>query len=384
LSYLLIILLLASSTTLCQSTLSGHVTDAATGEPVDFATVYFDGTTVGQITDEEGHFNLSLEEIELPALLVVSHLSYQTYSQRVTEAADTLAIGLKLRARQLVGATVSERNQRESNLEEFRRLLLGGDEWGRNARILNEDVLFFERAYAPTSLSVPNAEMRQVILMRDHPGGRWNRDSSEFTFDQTTAFAAQASAPLLIELPDLGYRLQLDLTTFRTDYRSGSTGYFGYYYFRPLDGKGKKQWGKNRLRAYSGSTQEFLRHLGEGSLDSMGYVTYLRERDGLQRTVTPIDLAPNVKQSEGNRVEVIRLKDHDIAILHYTDSRGNPVPARRRKRYQPRQSSVLVTDHRCSFYSDGTIGEDCLLFGGEMGQRGLAWSLPADWAAPGD
>jgi hypothetical protein len=56
--------------------LSGRVIDAVTGEPLSGAALMIDETTIGTATASNGTFSIPLSDV--PAVLVVSHLSYQT------------------------------------------------------------------------------------------------------------------------------------------------------------------------------------------------------------------------------------------------------------------------------------------------------------------
>ncbi len=56
----LMLLSICSSQTFAQTTtVQGIITDSITGKPVEFATVRFDGTTIGRLTDEDGRFSIS-------------------------------------------------------------------------------------------------------------------------------------------------------------------------------------------------------------------------------------------------------------------------------------------------------------------------------------
>lgn len=56
--------------------LNGRVKNSLTGEPISGATLMIKGTTIGTATGTDGLFSLSLSGV--PAVLVVSHLSYKT------------------------------------------------------------------------------------------------------------------------------------------------------------------------------------------------------------------------------------------------------------------------------------------------------------------
>ncbi|MEL7377371.1 MAG: carboxypeptidase-like regulatory domain-containing protein, partial [Bacteroidota bacterium] len=66
-----------------QDTLSGRVVDSTSMNPLPFVTVYFDGTTVGSVTDEDGRFVLPLDRIQLPALLSVSQIGFEGWALEV-------------------------------------------------------------------------------------------------------------------------------------------------------------------------------------------------------------------------------------------------------------------------------------------------------------
>ena len=54
---------------------SGNVTDSSNGEPIPFASVHLDGTTIGVNTDSEGHYSLSVPH---DGMLVFSSIGYKT------------------------------------------------------------------------------------------------------------------------------------------------------------------------------------------------------------------------------------------------------------------------------------------------------------------
>lgn len=79
--------LLLSASAFAQSTVNGHVKDAA-GEPIIGASVLIDGTTNGTMTDLDGNFSLSVQP---GATLTISYIGFQ--KQQVT-AADGMVITL--------------------------------------------------------------------------------------------------------------------------------------------------------------------------------------------------------------------------------------------------------------------------------------------------
>lgn len=60
---------------------SGRVTDAKTGDPLPGANVQVKGTTQGVITDEDGHYSLTVEDAD--AVLVFSFVGYLTKEETI-------------------------------------------------------------------------------------------------------------------------------------------------------------------------------------------------------------------------------------------------------------------------------------------------------------
>ena len=70
-----LLLVLLGTTSWAQTTVSGKVTSAETGEPLSGATVVIKGTTMGGYTDEEGKFQVSAPDLK--SSLVVSYFGFE-------------------------------------------------------------------------------------------------------------------------------------------------------------------------------------------------------------------------------------------------------------------------------------------------------------------
>ena len=74
-------LLLASLLVLCspafaQNTkVKGRVTDAETGEPIPFANVFFEGTTIGVSTDMDGNYHIYKKSDRHPTQVLLHRIS---------------------------------------------------------------------------------------------------------------------------------------------------------------------------------------------------------------------------------------------------------------------------------------------------------------------
>jgi hypothetical protein len=129
-----------------QNNITGTIVDVDTGEGVELATVYINGTTKGTYTDENGAF--LIKNVSFPAEVVVSHLSYYNETFTLEKApASKLLVKVKPQSVALTEVKVKDVSKRRQNVEEFRRAFLGMDEFGEKASLKNEEVLIFERDY---------------------------------------------------------------------------------------------------------------------------------------------------------------------------------------------------------------------------------------------
>ncbi len=230
------------------TTLTGYVTDAATGKVMPFANVYLNGSTRGTLTNEQGHYSLSgvpLGTVEV----VASFVGYQP--QRHTLRLDDNQIkkaNFRLNPSDQTLATVTVRansKKWQQHLKQFKRQLFG-EPFGGQCQIMNPDVLTFH--------------------------------------EEAGHLKATASEPLVIENGALGYRLHYDLLYF-----DGS--FLGVYYagtsrFEELTATNEQQanrFGRNRMRAYQGSLRHLMASLVSGTYEQKGFMVY---REDLTKPLT--------------------------------------------------------------------------------------------------
>jgi len=371
--------LLLTSLPLTAQQISGMVTDSLTGAPIPFATVYFDGTTIGETTTEEGHFTLPTTSLRFPATLIASHLSYGNKSIQLRAARSPINFILAPLVLTVAAVEVTDENQRQKNLEEFRALFLGVDDWGRRATIKGEEALVFDRTYRRKRLSNARDFFPGGKIPSSLKNARWADDGTTLIFEKANNLTAMSNAPLEIDLPDLGYVLFVDLQRFRTDYKEGTTNRLGSYFWQPYEGnnpeKARKKHLKNRERAYHNSNVHFLRALFQDRLEEEGYAIY----EVIDNDARPFALHDYLEQTETADKEIVGLKGRVLSILYYADGRGRPLPKRKWKRASPIQSSLHIVGDRAAIRPDGTTGESPILFGGAMGSRRAAWMLPGDY-----
>ncbi|MEO0734825.1 MAG: hypothetical protein AAFZ52_18455, partial [Bacteroidota bacterium] len=192
---------------------------------------------------------------------------------------------------------------------------------------------------------------------------------------------------LLVDLPDVGYRLRLDLQQFISDYQTRQMAYLGTSFFTPyteLTKREEKRLRRNRERAYWGSQMHFGRALITDSLTENGFsvVEIIKEnRFGGQPETAPVNLIEFLKRAADGSYRLIGLDGRKFAILYFGDNRCRPLGSSRRRGARPVQSRLIVAG-TAILYPDGTAGDTNLVFNGDIGGRGLAWWLPSDYRPP--
>ena len=76
-------MVLISTVAFAQRTVTGSVTDAATGDPVQGAAVLIKGTTVGAYTDQDGNYTVSVPSDG--TVLIFSYFGFSTMEREKLE-----------------------------------------------------------------------------------------------------------------------------------------------------------------------------------------------------------------------------------------------------------------------------------------------------------
>ncbi|MCY7350177.1 MAG: carboxypeptidase regulatory-like domain-containing protein [Cytophagaceae bacterium] len=235
------------------TTLTGRITDAATGQPLPFASVYINTTTNGTTTDENGNYRLRqvpLGTVELAA----SYVGYLPARQTLRLTSDqprTVNLALKASDLTLNDVTIKAKASKA---------------WQRQFRRF-KDALLGESAFA-NQCAIPNG--RSVAFTEK--GGH---------------LLARAAEPLLIENRALGYRVYYELLHFDA-FRSAAhyAGASRFEEITPANPEQAERWQRNRRRAYRGSTRHLLASLIAGTYEQEGFLVYQSIFD------IPTDLSP--------------------------------------------------------------------------------------------
>ncbi|XRE43842.1 hypothetical protein ACIVBQ_002046 [Tenacibaculum discolor] len=233
---LFLFLLFVNSISFSQILIKGNVF-SKTNEPLEGASVYFNNTTTGTMTNSQGEFELKIKEGNYT--LVISFLGYKTKQLLITPQKKDVNINIKLEEDSsilnevVIKKTVYDKNW-EYNLARFKQAFLGRTKLAETCKIINEKDLYFDYNAKANTLS------------------------------------ALAKKPLRIKHQGLGYLITYDLVDFTL---KGQQLFFsGFARYQDLRKNIKRKWKQNRLEAYNGSQMHFLRSLTSKKLKKDGFV----------------------------------------------------------------------------------------------------------------
>lgn len=364
-----------------QKAIKGKIVDGKTGKPIEFATIYVNGTSIGTISNAVGQFVLT--GFSPPGRIVFSHVGYKTREINGQEyLGKAVSISLEPRAIDITAITVPERNKREENLQLFRKEFLGDDYWGKNAKITNEYALTFNWTYEKKQLQVFSEAVKQKLLQDNKV--KWADDSLWAETNFPLNLNVSASEPLQVELPLLGYVLHIDLLEFNYTYNKRLKGFtcglLGYYYFKlHAQQKARSKISDNRSKAWYHSPQHFCRSLYQQQLKQNGYriVKEVKNAEGkIQYHRILLDSLLTYQKGFG---QLAGLNQQKLHILWFHNRKGLPVSAGQHKARNPLQSSIYFQSDTCLIRADGIVPDNNIMFTPVIGAKKVGASLPANF-----
>ena len=327
--------------------LTGVVFDRENNEPVMNAHVYIEGSSLHDVTNLDGKFDITINSVvNLP--LVITHVMYQTttVSNPFSFLPDTIFVEEKIN---LLGeVTVQpERYSRRQLLRAFRREFLGNSLGAASCIIENEEKI-------------------------------------EIWFNSLThTLSASCDEPVLINNRYLGYQIYLTLEKFKVEYPGRLLG-VGFPLQVSLEGSvffedltpSNQTIAKRRENAFTGSPPHFLRLLAHEQLISADYILH-----GIQdRTEVEPRLCFIVHGFSGNKqVRVTpRLKPDDLVFSTYHGRLFFGEIGVKRNRTEV--SRVIFFKDTLLIDDWGNLSNpDDVLFMGHMGHFRMGDQLPADY-----
>ena len=372
-----------------QSTIRGIVVDSLTNEPLPSATVYVNGTTQGTTTDNDGRFEL--KEVSFPATVVFSFVGYKPKALDVDRNPGELTVCLRTND-ELPEIEVSGKTNkiRKEDMDYFKTMFLGDDRWGKRATIKNENVLMVDKSFQTTYYT------RQIgrSSFVDHTLYSNRMEIHEKYVDTvkvvSSVFTAWAYEPLIIDLPMLGYELYVDLVKFTviTTNSVSSCDILGYFYYKPYDKVNKlkaQSIEENRMRAYYGSSQHFLRSFAQNRLTENGFIVTMPESVVMGKKTISMQVTVDAgKYSESvgdNLIEVNGLKDKKIKIRYYHRNDGSPLNFNEKGKGLHRYSESWISflQDKCTYLKEGIVTDNSIRFTGDISKKRVAACLPDDY-----
>ncbi len=311
--------------------ITGVVLDAKTNEPIESASVYFDNTTIGTTTNQNGEFFIEYNE-NINSLLIISYIGYQkNYISDYKESIQYKVLLKKaINTLDEVFITDDDGMTRAMKLKQFKAQFLGFSKNAKSCKILNEE---------------------DIIL-------RYFEDEKQLT--------ASSRKPILIRNKNLQYLIAFDLNEFKIDYSRVDIEnnrlkpklilYTGTSRYENLEGSDKKQILKNRQRAYKGSSLHFMRALANGRLEDEKYLLFKKG------VAVKVDDYIAISKNDHDGSTTVKLKE---PVVIFYDGKQSPIECK---------SDEFVID----LYGNHTPIEK-VIFSGHMGSQRLADSVPLDY-----
>jgi len=305
-----------------QFSLSGKVVGSDNNLPIASANVYFNNSSKGTITNENGYFkiaNFAPGRYEL----VVSCIGFlpKIINISTSNLTNDLVVQLSPKIEELAEVIVApfDKDGWAKWGKLFLEFFIGTSEYANDCKLINTDAIKFRYDKKKNKLEA-------------------------FSLDR-----------LVIENNSLGYFLKYDLVRFEYDFSSYIFIYQGYPFFEEMESTKKglnKKWLTNRVNAYNGSLMHFMRSLFKNSLVENNFEvkktinTYNLEK----RRVAPIYKAQLSKSSlSGDLSNVLatiskRTKEYDSLSYFKSVMKGPDFISSIDDNIMPRDSIVYLID----------------------------------------
>ncbi|WP_394747594.1 carboxypeptidase-like regulatory domain-containing protein [Spongiimicrobium salis] len=311
-----------------QVNVTGLVVDALSQEPLEGVSVFYDGTTIGTITDQEGKFTIrSTKTLTTP--LVISFIGFESQTFLISNSGDLGTVLLKEKAVALDEVVLEPDTwSREKKLNIFRREFLGKTAAALQCKIRNE------------------------------------KDIRLYFNKEEKVLYAYAKAPIRIRNNYLGYDIAYELHDFEVHFSIGSGLEYvlssynaGTVLFSEKKEKVRRRYQKNREKTYLGSVLHFMRALSKKELEEEKFKVFKgRTQIGYYDAFA--------LESVKDLTKVVQGED-ELSLL-----------------YNNRQQSLIKVVNSTFFidqYGNHTPVQN-VFFGGEMGRLRVGDMLPLNYA----
>lgn len=323
--------------------IKGKVTNS-NNEPIEGASVYLDGTTIGTLSDSNGLFEISASN-KYNTLLIVRFLGYEDIIVSNPYEKDFYTFILVPKTNEIETVlVVKDGFTRKQKMQLFKEQFLGVTKYGKACKILNEDAI-------------------------------------DFNYDlDTFLFTATSSEPIKVENPELGYIIEFDLHNFyvKFNFKTIKPGfaiesmYLGTAKYTDISTEDKII--KNRKDVYLGSSMHLFKSVIDNSWSPKGFILYEGK----------FSVNPN------HYFKVAKANDlYEVTVTETNKNAGLNLGGISRKGFyadfnllytKKRQSRVVFKTE--TFFIDNfgnTTHRDQIIFGGDIGQQKVGNTLPLNF-----
>ncbi len=345
-------LLFVAVDALCQSgQLSGRILDAQTQEPLPFAHIFINNTTIGTTSDVDGNFLLQNVPVGIHEV-IYSFIGYQSYSTRVTiPEAQKVSVVIRLIPLLQELSSVEVKDTRDKG-------------WIRQLRSF-EKQFFGEIGTSQSKINNP-----------------WVID---FIQSENT-LTAQATAPLEIVNTYLGYTILFHLKRFQSDNQSyvidGNA-----YFIEMSDSLLQKTWVKNRQEVYYGSERHLFQSILSNKVNEEGFRLYVDKKGEDDANLRSsqfysevgkkvIEFDPKNSVTSAGRPYEFTIQLAGRTEVHYLNERG----VRYYKDVTGQVSWMEVKGNVVKVNSNGIVlNPGNVVYSGEMSNNRIGTLLPLDY-----
>lgn len=245
-TYFLVLLFVSFIYSLHAQNINGYVFDSETNEPLLGVNVYFEGSTLGAVTNVNGYFTIKIPGKIISRPLVISYLGYSKVIVARPFQANLSKIYLTPEATVLKEVVVGDDPfSRRQKIRAFKREFLGKTTAGRSCIIKNIEVL-------------------------------------KLRFDSASnTLRASADEPLIVINEYLGYELDFEIINFEVEFSRRSllqtatieARFSGYTFYKDLQ-KGVELYNYRRRKVYEGSCLHFMRATANQSWEEENFQLY--------------------------------------------------------------------------------------------------------------
>jgi len=340
-----------------QAIFKGSIVDFETEEPIPYAIVFLANTTIGTSSDEAGKFSLYLPDGNYEVIIRI--LGYEGLTFNLP-ASMVEPQGYKFMLvstdENLDEMEVSETRDPSwyRNLDDFKKYFLGTSENSRDTEILNE-----------LSMILDDQSISGTLI-------------------------ASSRDILKIDNKNLGYRLEYLLNDFHFEYKTGLVTYSGFPLFIPdssLSRSKKRKVERNRLKAYYGSLQHFIKALyfGRTVVEGFEIRRLYRKEDPVHPgkfidsvATEPITSIAICKNRE--RREYLEFSDH-ILVTYLNETESPLYTQGLRRGVRASQSSIIrLTVDFLEIFENGSLADPFgLVVEGYIGWERVGDLVPIDY-----